>query len=164
MSADSVLYAGKCGASIPANDLTQACIAIPDPALRVWLLGNGSPTLQLALLCGSKTTVRVLATNETSIQHDSDVPAYVAELPDTPRVLAREVLLQSEAGHTHGYAISWWPLAQAKMYLENSDTPIWTQLTSVHAGLHREVHGTCVALHVPLGTCPMQPCPHPDSH
>lgn len=145
MSAGPALYAGKCGASILASDLPQACTAIPDPALRVWLLGNGSPTLQLALLCGAKTTVQVLSTTETSIERDDDVPAYVAELPGTPSVLAREVLLQSEAGHTHGYAISWWPLAQAKTYLENSDTPIWAQLTSAHAGLHRQVHGTCCA-------------------
>ena len=106
------------------------------PPWQMFLLGNGSPTLHLALLSGSKTKVKVL--EMLNLESDDQAAPREIENIQSPH-LRRRVLLQNENDETLGYANSWWWQTDVESHMEESSKPIWVNLASKRTEIYREI-------------------------
>ena len=105
------------------------------------LLGDGSPTRHLHLLTGQEVDVDVIAM-EIETEGNKNSPPEVQEL--IPPLLRRQVWLNCGT-QTLAWAESWWNANEAKKNLQETNQPIWKNLTKGRSELFREVDGLALA-------------------
>lgn len=130
---------------------SEPFLAKLSPTWRMTLLSDGSVTRHLAALGrAERTRVEVLWQGPD----DDDTCAYerlrdVETMIKTP-VIRREVLLR--AGSACGtdredvpavYAASWWNAEDAREFLPDEASSMWTNLRTRHVELHREIREVC---------------------
>lgn len=114
------------------------------PLWQMLLLGDGSPTRQLALLTGSPTRVRLIDV----VAADQDAPVAASRVLG-PRI-RRRIFLENERGERLMHAVSWWNEAAYSRYLTNPTLPIGTSIVASRLELFRQM------VDVACGTAPQE--------
>jgi len=131
--------------------LTREPLLELSPTWRMTLLSDGSVTRHLAALGRARRTrVEVLWQGpEDDAQASYDRPREVETMIKAP-VVRREVLLR--AGNACGegaedvpavYAASWWNAEDAREFMPDETSSMWTNLRARHVELHREIREVC---------------------
>ncbi|CAK4773924.1 hypothetical protein AeMF1_008897 [Aphanomyces euteiches] len=106
-------------------------------AWKVFLLGDGSPTIHLALLSGYKTEVDVIDFSCVNGSLDN-APAEITEIRE-PRH-RRQVWLRNSNGERLGYAASWWSSGDIDTIFGKDRTPpIGSSIKANRKELFRDV-------------------------
>ena len=134
-------------ASWAADDLAVSPIdaGLLSPVWQMLLLGDGSPTRQLALLTSSPTHVDLL--DAISLGDDLCSAPKAVSLVAAPRV-RRRVVLENARGERLMHAVSWWNSDAYRRFLSDPGLPIGTSLVAARLEIFRQM----VDLHT--GTAP----------
>ncbi|CEG48468.1 Protein of unknown function DUF98 [Plasmopara halstedii] len=107
-----------------------------NPAWRLFLYGNGSPTHHLGILTGSPTEVDVLGMLSVGSSHDNAPNEIEAIVPPRCR---RQVFLRNTRGERLGYAVSWVNSNDVKAVFKDTNIPIGKNILQHKTELFREM-------------------------
>lgn len=141
------------GEEIVQQGLSHSQLA---PSWQILLLGDGSPTRHLKLLTREATEVDVIDMSLIG-ESDDNAPALIEAVP-TPRI-RRQVWLRTASGQRLAYAASWWDANLVDEYLQNSESPIWDNLSRLRTELYRDIEGIYCGYSIALEKAFQEPGP-----
>jgi chorismate lyase len=106
------------------------------PAWRLFLLGDGSATRNMALLTGGPIQVEVTEVRELMSVPDP-APGGIGAIPGP--WLFRRVWLTAADGTALSHAVSWWHRPKARECLEDPAQPVGSNLARARRAFHREI-------------------------